>query len=57
LPFRYMIGFPIDIITGAINQKDMMTGFWIAFIWVVLFIIAVQWLWKAGLKKNQAVGG
>ncbi|KYD30415.1 multidrug ABC transporter permease [Geobacillus sp. NFOSA3] len=57
LPFRYMIGFPIDIITGAINQKEIMTGFWIAFIWVVLFIIAVQWLWKAGLKKNQAVGG
>ncbi|MED4988034.1 ABC transporter permease [Parageobacillus toebii] len=57
LPFRYMIGFPIDIITGAINQKEIMNGFWIAFIWVVLFIIAVQWLWKAGLKKNQAVGG
>jgi ABC-2 type transport system permease protein len=57
LPFRYMIGFPIDIITGVINQKEIMTGFWIAFIWVVLFIIAVQWLWKAGLKKNQAVGG
>lgn len=57
LPFRYMVGFPIDIITGAVNRKEMMTGFLLASIWVMLFIIVLRWLWKAGLKKNQAVGG
>ena len=57
LPFRYMVGFPIDIITGAVNRKEMMTGFLLAAIWVMLFIIVLRWLWKAGLKKNQAVGG
>lgn len=57
LPFRYMVGFPIDIITGAVNRKEMLTGFLLASIWVMLFIIVLRWLWKAGLKKNQAVGG
>ncbi|MFC4184418.1 ABC transporter permease [Saccharococcus thermophilus] len=57
LPFRYMIGFPIDIVTGSANGHDMLQGFAIASIWVAVFMIALQWIWKAGLKKNQAVGG
>ncbi|WP_017437537.1 ABC transporter permease [Saccharococcus caldoxylosilyticus] len=57
LPFRYMIGFPIDIVIGAANGHDMLQGFAIASIWVAVFIIALRWIWIAGLKKNQAVGG
>lgn len=57
LPFRYMIGFPIDILTGAANRADIAFGFLVASVWVMLLIVALCLLWKAGLKKNQAVGG
>ncbi|WP_027410009.1 ABC transporter permease [Anoxybacteroides tepidamans] len=57
LPFRYMIGFPIDIINKAANGDGIMKGFVIALIWAAVFIIVLQFVWKAGLKKNQAVGG
>lgn len=53
LPFRYMIGFPIDIITKAANSHDMLQGFAIASIWIVVFVIALRWIWKAGLKKTK----
>ncbi|WCK53180.1 ABC-2 family transporter protein [Aneurinibacillus sp. Ricciae_BoGa-3] len=57
LPFRYMIGFPIDIVTGAATGPNMAYGFLGSIIWALLLFAMLGWLWKAGLKKNQAVGG
>ncbi|WP_338448618.1 ABC-2 family transporter protein [Niallia oryzisoli] len=57
LPYRYMIGFPLEILTGAYDTHTLVVGFTGAMIWSVLLIGAISWLWKAGLKKNQAVGG
>lgn len=57
LPFRYMIGFPIEILTGAVHGAALVYGFFGALIWAACFMIVLQVLWKAGLKKNQAVGG
>lgn len=57
LPFRYMIGFPIEVITGTVHGSDMIFGFIGACTWVLIFIGIVFFLWRAGLRKNQAVGG
>ncbi len=57
LPFRYMIGFPIEVITGSVKGADLGYGFLGAFIWVLIFMGILGFLWHAGLKKNQAVGG
>ncbi|PLS09573.1 ABC transporter permease [Neobacillus cucumis] len=57
LPYRYMIGFPLEILTETADRQTMLVGFVGSFIWTVLLIGAIGWLWKAGLKKNQAVGG
>jgi ABC-2 type transport system permease protein len=57
LPYRYMIGFPLEILTKADDPQTLMVGFIGSFIWAVLLIVAIGWLWKAGLKKNQAMGG
>jgi ABC-2 type transport system permease protein len=57
LPFRYMIGFPIDIVTGTMTRVEIGYGFFGAMAWEIIFVLALRWLWKAGLKKNQAVGG
>jgi len=57
LPYRYMIGFPLEILTETADRQTMIVGFIGSFIWTILLIGAIGWLWKAGLKKNQAVGG
>lgn len=57
LPYRYMIGFPLEILTKADQPHTILVGFLGSLIWAVLFICAVGLLWKAGLKKNQAMGG
>jgi len=57
LPYRYMIGFPLEILTGAYDTHTLIVGFTGAVIWAFILIGAICWLWKAGLKKNQAVGG
>ncbi|MBP2654855.1 MAG: multidrug transporter permease [Firmicutes bacterium] len=36
LPFRYMVGFPIDLVTGAAKEADIRTGFLGAFIWTTI---------------------
>jgi ABC-2 type transport system permease protein len=57
LPFRYMISFPIEIATGAVRAEELVRGFAIAAGWLFVLAAVLQWLWKAGMKKNQAVGG
>ncbi|WP_117017359.1 ABC transporter permease [Aeribacillus pallidus] len=57
LPFRYMVGFPIEILTGSVQGMDIVYGFGLAAVWCMFFMLAVLLLWKAGLRKNQAVGG
>lgn len=57
LPYRYMIGFPLEILTNAADPNTILAGFIGALIWAVILIGTIRWLWKAGLKKNQAVGG
>ncbi|MDP4103784.1 MAG: ABC-2 family transporter protein [Bacillota bacterium] len=57
LPYRYMIGFPLEILTKADDPHTLLIGFIGAFIWAFVLIGTIGWLWKAGLKKNQAMGG
>lgn len=57
LPFRYMIGFPIELINGDVRGTDITAGFLGALFWSLFFSLVSALLWKAGLKKNQAVGG
>ena len=57
LPFKYMLQFPVDIITG----KDMTIPIYFLFMvqtfWIIVFGIVSGILWKNGLKKYIAVGG
>lgn len=57
LPYRYMIGFPLEILTADNDLHTLQVGFLGSVLWAGLLIGAIHWLWKAGLKKNQAVGG
>ncbi len=57
LPFRYLAVFPLEIIAGAVNSQEMMTGFAIQFAWLAIFAISARFLWERGLTRYSAVGG
>lgn len=57
LPFRYMIGFPIEIVTGSVTGMEIGYGFLGSALWMLVFIVGFKGLWKVGLQKNQAMGG
>lgn len=57
LPFRYMIGFPVEILTANLSTSQMVKGLLLQLIWL-LFAVAICWLvWRKGLTRYSAIGG
>src|SRR6266700_3154891 len=57
LPFRYMIGFPVEVLLGHLTGVDLLIGFayqcgW-CFIALTLFVV----IWRIGVQHYTAVGG
>jgi ABC-2 type transport system permease protein len=57
LPLRYMFSFPLEVITGALTPNQILFGLVTQFAWIVILIIATNFLWQSGVKKYSAVGG
>ncbi len=57
LPFRYMIGFPVEILTGQLAAAEIGLGFAIQAGWLAFTLIVFTLVWRAGLKQYSAVGG
>ncbi|MDO9121178.1 MAG: ABC-2 family transporter protein [Anaerolineaceae bacterium] len=57
LPFRYMVAFPVEVITGQLTRPEMLTGFAIQVGWMIAAVILYALLWRFGLKRYSAVGG
>lgn len=56
LPFRYMLSFPVEIALGTLTTVDIVFGFTIQFLWIVLMIVGYFYLWSRGLRRYSAVG-
>ncbi len=57
LPFRYMVGFPVEILTGQIEIVGLATGLAIQAGWLMLALALTAILWRLGLRRYSAVGG
>jgi ABC-2 type transport system permease protein len=57
LPFRYMIGFPVEIIAGNLSISEINFGFTVQSIWVLFTFVLFVIVWRAGVKQYSAVGG
>ncbi len=57
LPFRYMIGFPVEVLTGQLNTTELWLGFAIQAAWLVVALALFITIWRAGVKRYAAVGG
>jgi len=57
LPFRFVIGFPVQLMTGALSRGEalaLLAGQWG---WVAFFLGSTALLWRTGLKRFGAYGG
>ena len=57
LPFRYLLQFPVDIITGKELTTSLTAAFLVQLFWVAFLNIIAQHLWKKGLNQYTAIGG
>ena len=57
LPFRYMVGFPVEVLTGQVSGASLLAGFALQGIWLLVALSLYSVLWRAGLRQYMAVGG
>ncbi len=57
LPFRYMLGFPIEVLTGHLSTSELLIGFVYQLGWLVTAITLFLILWRQGVRRYSAVGG
>ena len=57
LPFRYQIGLPVEIITGALTLPQALELLARQWAWAVVMVGGAFLLWNRGVKRYQAYGG
>lgn len=57
LPFQYVIYFPLNMITGKYSNAEIMNGMLLQLLWITIFYLLANFLWRIGMKKYIAVGG
>jgi ABC-2 type transport system permease protein len=57
LPFRSMLGFPVELVTGMLTRQQAMTELAIQWGWIAGLLLAVRHAWRAGLRRFAAFGG
>jgi ABC-2 type transport system permease protein len=57
LPYRYMLSFPIEVLSGRLSALELKTGFYVAIFWTFFFLLLSRLIWKIGLKSYTAYGG
>ncbi len=56
LPFRWMIGFPVELVLGRLSPLQALEGLAAQVVWVVISIILIRLVWRAGVRVYSAVG-
>jgi len=57
LPFRYMVGFPVEVLMGKLSPDDLIFGFVTQGVWLLIAISLYLGLWRTGTRRYSAVGG
>jgi ABC-2 type transport system permease protein len=57
LPFSYLAYFPAAVFVGKIEGVDLVRGLALEAMWVAIFFMAAQLLYRRGLRYYSAYGG
>ena len=56
LPFRWMIGFPVELLLGKLGPVEALIGLGAQAAWLLIGLVLLRIVWKAGTKVYTAVG-
>lgn len=56
LPFRAMLGFPLDLLLGRLEPTQIAQGFGLQLLWAVALCALMLLMWRRGLRRYSAVG-
>ncbi len=56
LPFRWTISFPVELLLGRLTPAQTLMGFAAQAVWLVLSLVLLKIVWRAGLRVYGAVG-
>ena len=56
LPFRWTVGFPVEILLGRLTAAQIGTGLAIQGAWLLAGALLVKFAWRASVKRYSAVG-
>jgi ABC-2 type transport system permease protein len=56
LPFRWLINFPVELLLGRLSMAETLIGIGAQFGWLMVSIILLRTVWRAGVKAYTAVG-
>ena len=56
LPFQLFKYYPIQIILGRMSAMDIIQGYIMGIIWLIIAIFLFRWVWQHGVRKFSAVG-
>jgi len=57
LPFRYMVGFPVEALTNQLDPAGLWLGFAVQSGWLLVALALYRLMWRAGIKHYAAIGG
>jgi len=56
LPFRYMLGFPVELVLGKLTPLQGLEGLAGQLAWLLLSLGLIRLVWRAAVKAYSAVG-
>ena len=56
LPFQLLIYYPIQLVLGKLSPEQIMQGYVMGIIWLVVASVLFNWVWRNGVKRYSAVG-
>ncbi len=56
LPFRWMIGFPVELVLGRLTLLQAVEGLAAQLAWVLVSLGLIRFIWRAAVRVYSAVG-
>jgi ABC-2 type transport system permease protein len=56
LPFKWLIGYPVDLLMGRLTINEALIGLVAQSIWLIISLILLRIVWRQGVKLYSAVG-
>jgi len=56
LPFRWMLGFPVELLLGRLSPRQALEGLGMQAVWLGLSLLLIRFVWRRGVRVYAAVG-